>query len=181
MSSRRTRAGAGFSLVEVVLALGVSVFALLAVIALLPLGLKNNSTSVEELRSLSILSSVEADLRNSRLPAGTGGPQLSAAFGLPLPYRITAEGRLVLNPELIKDTVYTSALGESEKPAASPAEARYQASVVYLSAPGANSFSPIQARLIVSWPPISAATIADLTNPARVSGFVDKWICFEVP
>src|SRR5437870_12207432 len=54
---------AGFSLVEVTLALGVAGFCLLAVFALLPMGVQTNQASFSQTAATTILSDVSADLR----------------------------------------------------------------------------------------------------------------------
>lgn len=54
---------AAFSLVEVTLALGVAGFCLLAVFALLPIGVKTNQTSFSQTAAATILSDVVADMR----------------------------------------------------------------------------------------------------------------------
>jgi uncharacterized protein (TIGR02598 family) len=53
----------GFSLVEVTLALGVAGFCLLAVFALLPMGVQTNQTAFSQTAATTILSDVAADLR----------------------------------------------------------------------------------------------------------------------
>jgi uncharacterized protein (TIGR02598 family) len=59
-SGMRTRA---FSLVEVVLALGVAAFCLIAVLGLLPVGVQTNQKSISQTAATSIVSSVVADMR----------------------------------------------------------------------------------------------------------------------
>lgn len=63
----RQKAGA-FSLVEVCLALGVAVFALVAIFALLPVGIVSNQTSIQQSTAINIATAVAADLR--QVPAG---------------------------------------------------------------------------------------------------------------
>lgn len=53
-----------FSLVEVVLAIGITAFALIAILGLLPVGLNTMRESVDEMVATGILTAVEADLRN---------------------------------------------------------------------------------------------------------------------
>jgi len=69
--------GGGFSLVEVVLALGVVSFALLALVALIPMGIKTSRQSLEEGRALNLLGGIVSD--RGATPPGT----VSAAYGLP--------------------------------------------------------------------------------------------------
>src|SRR2546423_1776372 len=62
MSERRSER-AGFSLVEVALALGIAGFCLIALMGLLPMGIKTNQTSFSQTAAATILSDVVADMR----------------------------------------------------------------------------------------------------------------------
>ena len=62
---------AGFSLVEVTLALGVAAFCLIAVLGLLPTSLKTQQTSIQQTTANQIISTIFSDLRaDIRLPPG---------------------------------------------------------------------------------------------------------------
>jgi type II secretory pathway pseudopilin PulG len=62
---------AGFSLVEVTLALGVAAFCLVAVLGLLPTSLKTQQASIQQTTANQIISTIFADLRaDIRLPPG---------------------------------------------------------------------------------------------------------------
>ena len=71
---------AGFSLVEVTLALGVAAFCLIALLGLLPLGMQTNQSAVSQTAAASILSSVVADLRATARSNPTS-PQYDITFG----------------------------------------------------------------------------------------------------
>ncbi len=60
---RSIRTQAAFSLVEVVLALGIAAFCLLAVIGMLPIAVKSQQASVQQTAANSITSGIIADLR----------------------------------------------------------------------------------------------------------------------
>lgn len=62
---------AGFSLVEVTLAIGIVSFALLAVVALLPVGLKSVKNSAEQAAGAAVLESLSEALRNAATTNGT--------------------------------------------------------------------------------------------------------------
>src|SRR5207244_4996941 len=69
----------GFSLVEIVLALGVAAFCLIAVMGMLPVGLKTQQASVNQTKANAVISQVIDDLRaDVRLPPG----QASKAQGV---------------------------------------------------------------------------------------------------
>jgi type II secretory pathway pseudopilin PulG len=95
------RPAAAFSLVEVVLALGVIGFALLAIIGLLPIGLQSGRASIQETRAnhlaeqifstlrsqpfraanLSLLGGTSTiDLSTENTASGSSGPQLHATY-----------------------------------------------------------------------------------------------------
>jgi uncharacterized protein (TIGR02598 family) len=61
----RRRLISGFSLVEVTLAIGIIAFALITLLGIMPVGLKANKTSVDEIVALGTLGALEADLRTS--------------------------------------------------------------------------------------------------------------------
>jgi len=89
-SGRRTMGG--FSLVEVILALGIAAFALVAIVALLPIGLKSAGDSSDENRAINLLNAIVASRHATpyeeasvvyRLPALTGvSVPVSGTFGV---------------------------------------------------------------------------------------------------
>lgn len=172
-------------MVEVALALAVLAFALVGVVALLPLGVESNKVSAEETGALALLSALQADLANTH-PALKSGRSLR--FDLPLPFREDA-GKIVVNDTLTSKSVadeYSIPVDESGKRASG--RSRYQISVVYLSVPAAGSYEPVQARLIVNWPSVDLSRfsgdrekILALTDTNRVAGFVETLIAFPAP
>ena len=64
----KIRPGSGFSLVEVVLALGVISFALVAIIGLLPIGLASGRGSIQESRANHLADEIFATLRHNLSP-----------------------------------------------------------------------------------------------------------------
>ena len=185
--SAKPRAGlrsSGFSLVEVAVALGVATFALVSLMALLPVGIKTNQISSEETRASLILGTLEADLRNTHPLARSDRSNL---FGLALPYQMDPAGtHIVPNTRVALDTVgsaYSVGLNDDETPVAysSDPPARYQASVIYTQVPGAGSATPIHARLIVNWPAVNTTDPAKLTSLKSVRGYVETYVTFPAP
>lgn len=167
-------------MVEVALALGIFAFALLAILALLPLGIKSNFISAEESRAICILSAVEADLRNSD-PAGAR----SQIFGFLLPYSTNAAGRIQFNNAVASPTAalgdgVTTGLDDGERPVPVAGRPRFQASVIYTSVPG-GSLLPLQARLVVNWPAVADTALSAVTESATVSGCVETLVSFPAP
>lgn len=178
-------------MVEVALALGVIAFALLSVVALLPIGVKSNQISAEETRATGILTLLEADLRNTSPTANQGK---SLLFGLVLPYDYdpgSGERRLTAPSTNNLSIGNSTGLDEDETPVALSAKPRprYQASVIYTKAPP-SGFAPLEARLIVNWPAVDLSDpslssedkkIAALTDPSKTSGYVEAYVTFPAP
>ena len=160
----------GFSLVEVVMAIGLVAFVLVSLMALLPLGIKVNKTSAEETRAVNILTSLEADLRNTR--------STNSLFGFPLPYVTNAAGKTTFNPTNTTNTFATTGIQENETPG-TIASGRYQASVIYTTTPPAGSLLPVEARLIVNWPASTNTLPHDLVSKSQ--GYVETFVSFPAP
>lgn len=178
-------------------ALGILVFALFAIVALLPVGIQTNQTSSDNAEAANILTAVEIDLRNTCPAANFNGftPGRSQLFNLALPY-VVSSGRTVLNYSLSKPGLtttvtsmsssgYTTGLDDTWKmvPVTTARPSRFQVSVIYTAIPPPGSLAPIEARLIVNWPAISgdADTVADLTRLSKVRGFVQSYVTFKAP
>lgn len=167
----------GFSLVEVTIAIGITVVAILSVVGLLSVGIRSNRISVEETRASALLTLVEADLRNTLAGSGT-----SALFGLPLPYGTNINGGVIVNPSLIDGSFFTIGLNDAEEPVpvTSSPRPRYQVSVVYTHIPSTGSLLPIEARLIANWPSTNTANPAALTGNGSSSS-VEGLVTFPTP
>ncbi len=169
---------------EVAIALGIIAFALLTLMALLPLGLQSNKISAEETRAVCILSALEADLRNSYPGVGVANPK-SRIFGLTLPYRIDSSTNY-----LFYVTAPTTTLTEGETTvgladddtATNFSERRnFQASVIYTSVPTNNSAAAMQARLVVNWPAVGAGALTNVTESPSLRGSVEAVVSFPAP
>jgi uncharacterized protein (TIGR02598 family) len=137
MSRRRYRT-AGFSLVEVTLALGIAAFCLIALFGLLPLGIQTNQGSISQTAAASLLSSVAADLRATPKTSLTS-LQYGIAFG-------TAK------------ILYFDGEGQAIAPKDASATPRYRVTIAFPPSP-AGPFAPTFVSLKVSWPaPVDPAT-----------------------
>ena len=142
--SRRIHFGAGFSLVEVTLALGVAAFCLLALFGLLPLGLQANQNSISQTAAASVLSSVIADLRATPRTSLTSS-QYGITFGTAKSIYFDREGRAVTPTD----------------PDATP---RYRVTISFPAGP-AGTFAPTFVSLKLTWPAlVDPAT----TTPAGI-------------
>lgn len=126
----------GFSLIEVTLALGIAAFALVPIVALLPVGLKSAGNSFDESRAVNLLNAVVADRRATPYVNG------SAIFGLPpLTSALTAP---VTGDFGVSDDDKVIAMTDIAK-------ARYR--VTYrVMPPVAGGANPYVIRIRVSWP-----------------------------
>lgn len=129
--NRRIPFLAGFSLVEVTLALGVAAFCLLALFGLLPLGLQANQNSVSQTAAASVLSSVIADLRVTPKTSPSSS-QYDITFGEAKSLYFDIEGRAVTPTD----------------PNATP---RYRVTISFPAGP-AGPFAPTFVSLKLTWP-----------------------------
>jgi uncharacterized protein (TIGR02598 family) len=142
----------GFSLIEVVLALGVASFALIAVVALLPVGIQSTKDSLEESGAVNVISQVVADRRASPLTAQ------SMLYQLPIlntAMSATSQSFLVTDYDQLTST-------------ASQAQYRVDYRIV---PPVTGSLDSYQMWLRVSWPAASAGAVS----------FVETLVTFPQP
>jgi type II secretory pathway pseudopilin PulG len=149
---RRLRSAYAFSLVEVVLALGVASFAILAIVSLVPYGLQSSKESLDESAAINVLSEVIADRQATPLGLPSVNYQLPALTNL-MPASSNSFGISDSNPST------NTALSAS----------RYR--VDYVVTAPATGLGPFQAQFRVSWPATGA-------NP---SDFVEVVATFPQP
>ena len=145
------RARAGFSLVEVTLALGVAGFCLMTVFALLPIGIKTNQTAFSQTAAATILSNVVADMR-------AAGKNATSAE-----YQITFGTR--------KDLYFDSEGGFN---IALQTNSRYHL-VVTFPVLGTNPTYATCANVKISWP-----AVVDPTDPTKTpAGLIETVAAFD--
>jgi uncharacterized protein (TIGR02598 family) len=156
---RSSRITAAFSLVEVTLALGVAAFCFVAVLGMLPVGLKTQQGSVNQTKANAVISQAIDFLRaDVRLPPG----QAKRSQG----DWTTLNGHWLA--VAAPDTLYFTNDGKqtgsvNQNPA--PPDAVFRATVTYLFPPTATTSI---AKITVSWP----AAQSDLT---KVAGLIDMF------
>lgn len=148
-----------FSLVEVTLALGIAAFCLLAVMALLPVGLNTQSTAIKQTAVNGVLSEIIGDLRAAaRLPPG----QVSKQFSL--------HSRWDPTPDFLYFTNEGKQTGNTNQ-TNPPADAIFRATITYIQTTAQTS---TLANIKVTWP----AAQSDLT---KVTGSVETLAAIDRP
>lgn len=134
----------GFSLVEVVIALGVISFAVMALINLLPVGLETSWSASQQTAAANVATAILSDLTLSASPAFKGTS--STRFALPV------------------NTNYTNTIPATLLPAA----ANFRVGVV-IGSPSA-ALQPRPVRILVTWP--AAAIPANAAGSYEVFTFL---------
>jgi len=117
---------AAFSLVELVLALGVAAFCLIAVFGLMPVGMQTNRNATSQTAATSIMAAIVADLRTTPA-AATTSPQFAITFGT-------------------EKTLFFDASGQASTSLG--ADSRYQLNIRWNSAPTGLNYADLK----VTWP-----------------------------
>lgn len=130
----------GFSLVEVVLALGVATISLVAICGLLPVGLQTSHNAIEESASADISSAISADLRST--PATSSN---SVQYNISIPGATGGGGT----------TLYFDSEG---RVSAAAATSRYRVTITFPANVGSRAATLVNIR--VTWPGVAAPTTA---------------------
>jgi type II secretory pathway component PulJ len=157
----RSRASSAFSLAEVTLALGVAALAFIAVLGMMPVGLKTQQTSASQTKANAVMSQAINFLRaDVRLPPG----QVKKAQGDWT--NLNGHWQSVAVPDTLFFTNdgKQNGYGTGSAPAA-PADAVFRATITYLFPPTATTSI---AKITVSWP----AAQSDLT---KVAGSIEMF------
>ena len=133
----------GFSLVEVVIALGITAFCLVAVFGLLPIGLNVNRDSVQQTEAANLVSLIDGDLRSA--PKGTNAKSPNHQIAIPD------------HPTAAPVTLPPIFLNEAAAALPSAAGAKYRFTLTFGAASGRNA-TPIS--ILVTWPAEAGANTA---------------------
>lgn len=152
--ARRLRKHA-FSLVEVIVSLGIIATTMVLLIPLLAIGVQSNQSTLEETQAANLSTLIIADVVGSNQnTAGT-----TPLFGLRDPNTlrglVTAGG-----PALAAEIMYFSEAYQAS--ASLTADSRYRVQIIY-SQPLAFTGAPLEANLAITWP-------ARITNPSAPGG-----------
>lgn len=134
----------GFSLVEVVLALGLFTFALVAILGLLPAGLRSYQVSAQESRALALLEQIAEDIR------------LADASGISPLYNITVPLASATSSSSFHNLYFDS----SWKKTTDAESAMYRVSFWFeppAAQPGGDVYGAQRVTLRAAWPAASPA------------------------
>ena len=157
---RSQRFHAGFSLIEVALALGVAAFALVAILGLLPIGLNSNQASIEQTAAAGLAAGLVADLQAAPVeipPVAKNSPR----FQIPLP----ASGNAMHTVFLREDGSAAGGMDANALPAENP---RYRATLFITAPAEVTQKSATIVRVVISWPAL--ADPAAGTAPTKFKG-----------
>lgn len=146
---------------EVTLALGVAAVSLLAIFALLPVGVKTNQVAIEQTASTDILSAVAADLRTTPVTNPRGAATSSPRFGIAIP----------ANPVSTKTTVTLYFTSEGQLSTSPTSTSRYRVTVTFLPN-GTGTRTATLVDLTGTWP--AAASIANAGGAAEMFIALDR-------
>jgi uncharacterized protein (TIGR02598 family) len=137
-----------FSLVELVLALGVAAFCLIAVFGLMPVGMQTNRNATSQTAATNIIASTVADLRATPA-AETTSPQFAITFGT--------------NKTLYFDTLWQPSTSLT-------ADSRYRLNITWNSAPTGLHY----AALKVTWPAAADPLVTTPSGSVEVFAAFDR-------
>jgi prepilin-type N-terminal cleavage/methylation domain-containing protein len=129
---------AGFSLVEIVMAIAIIAFAMMGLVGLLPVGLQSEKTSIEEMSACNLLRSIASDLANSPSSSST-----SSRFCQPMPSSVTSTKEVELY------------ISDSEAVVPQSSQARFKLYLRYIPAPTTMP-GPSAVLIRVLWPASAA-------------------------
>ena len=125
------RCSAGFSLVELTLALGIAAFCLIAVLGLVPVAALTNRNATSQTAATNIIASVIADMRAT---TSSTSPQYNITFGTAKTLYFDGAGQ------------FATSLG---------ANSRYRVRITFSSSPSGLSYADVKA----TWPaPVDPVT-----------------------
>ncbi len=155
---------AAFSLVEVVVAIGVFSFCLLTLIALVPVGLTDNRTSHDRMIAADLCTSLESDMR-STASTGTASPINNIKFP-------TASATETVSATNILYDTYVASSPVATFSGTKSAVSQYCFTIILTSA-ATNTYprSPVIANIQATWPAGA--------NPSAAAGTVNSSVAID--
>lgn len=148
-----------FSLVEVVLSLGIVTFCFLVLIALISVGLTNNKLVREQIIALDLCRQIESDMK-ATAPANSVSP----LYGISMP-PVGATSTTTLYDSY---TATTASFGTKT------ASSQYRFTITLTGPPATSPNDPVNAQIQATWPPqIAPLSPSGTGNPTNVIGSVN--------
>ena len=162
--SARWTSATAFTLVEVALALGVASFCLVAVMALVPLGVDTGQMASDQTTAGSILTQVLADLRATPKTSPPGATTTSTEYTVPIPANTAGAPATTPTVRYFGNSAQLFSLSPVS------GTSRYRLTISFL--PPAGGRTATQLTLLVSWPPqVDPANAATGMPTGRVQIF----------
>jgi len=155
---------AAFTLVEVAVAMAITSFCLIALLGLLPIGLKSSQASIEQTAANGILSELIADLRATPPTVPPGAAATSQQFSIPIP----ASPFIAATPPATTMLYFTS---DGQFSTSLTAQSDYLVTITFLTN-GPNAKTATFVELQVSWP--AAATLANAAGSVQTFVALDR-------
>jgi uncharacterized protein (TIGR02598 family) len=143
---------AGFSLVEVTLAIGVAAFCLITVFGLIPVASNVQQASIQQTTANDIMTQILGDLRaDVRLPPGLASKEAESGFQLHGHWLAVSQPDTLFFSNDVQVIGQPSSGGDPPAPACNPPSpcAVFRAKITYLFPPNASTAC---AKVFVSWP-----------------------------
>jgi len=163
--SMKHQPAAAFSLIEVAIALGVTVFCLVAIFGLLPIGLNSNRASIEQTVSASVEREIVSDLRATPITGGT-----SVLYNIPIS---TGTYALFFRGDCSVASSGVPAPNANADPSQNP-EVR---ATVYVTAPAPSVKDVTKVRILVTWPALADPTAA--SAPIHFAGSAEAFTALD--
>jgi uncharacterized protein (TIGR02598 family) len=156
----KLRFPAGFSLVEVTLALGIAAFCLIAVFGLMPVGVQTSRNATSQTAATNIIAAVVADLRATPR-ASTTSSQFAITFGTGKTLYFDSQGEASCN-------LAGSQKSDCSSSWSPPLQTRYQLNITWNSAPSGLRYADLK----VTWP--AAAALANASGSVEAFAALDR-------
>lgn len=154
------RFSAGFSLIEVALALGIVAFALVAIIGLIPIGLNSNQSSSDQTAAAGLAAGIVADLRAAPVeipPVVKNTPRYQV--------QLPPSGSAVHTLFLREDGSVAGSMDTNADPGQDP---RYRTTLFITAPTSASQKVATIVRVLITWPALADYQAA--VTPAKYTG-----------
>jgi len=130
-----------FSLIEVVISMGILSFCMVLLLGLLPVGIKTNELTSEETKALNLMTAIVSDLKYTPV-----GESQSSIFKLPAPPFAPDVTRAETNSVYFNEG-WKPHIGTSPQP-----DSRFHVSWWYHRLPSPETGEPVEGIIRISWP-----------------------------